>query len=155
MAPLYLALYQPDIPQNAGSLMRLAACLGITLEIIEPVGFTLSDRALMRAGMDYIRLADIVRHLSWEHFCTALKERGSRLIVLTAHSAFSYTDFSFTKGDTLLVGRESAGAPEAVHAAAHARLRIAQRPQTRSLNVAQAAAMVVGEALRQTKGFPQ
>ena len=153
MAPLYLALYQPDIPQNSGSLMRLAACLGITLELIEPAGFTLSDRALKRAGMDYIRLADIVRHLSWDHFHTALQARGSRLIVLTAHSPVSYTGFSFMKGDTLLVGRESAGAPDEVHAAAHARLKIAQRPQTRSLNVAQAAAMVVGEALRQTNGF--
>jgi tRNA (cytidine/uridine-2'-O-)-methyltransferase len=154
MASLYLALYQPDIPQNAGSLMRLAACLGITLEIIEPAGFTLSDRALRRAGMDYIRLAEIVRHLSWEHFCADLAARGSRLIVLTAHSPVSYTDFSFTPGDTLLVGRESAGVPFEVHQAAQARLRIAQRPQTRSLNVAQAAAMVVGEALRQTRGFP-
>ncbi len=155
MPPLYLALYQPDIPQNAGSLMRLAACLGITLELIEPIGFTLSDRALKRAGMDYIALADIVRHLSWEHFRSALKDRGSRRIVLTAPRPVSYTDFSFAPGDTLLVGRESAGVPFEVHAAAHARLRIAQRSQTRSLNVAQAAAMVVGEALRQTKGFPQ
>ena len=144
----------PTSPQNAGSLMRLAACLGITLEIIEPAGFTLSDRALRRAGMDYIQLAEIVRHRSWEAFHTALLGRGGRLILLTAHSPVSYTDFSFARGDTLLVGRESAGAPPAVHEAAHARLRIAQRPQTRSLNVAQAAAMVVGEALRQTGGFP-
>ncbi|MDE2463717.1 MAG: tRNA (cytidine(34)-2'-O)-methyltransferase [Alphaproteobacteria bacterium] len=154
MAPLYLALYQPDIPQNAGSLMRLSACLGITLEIIEPAGFTLSDRALKRAGMDYIELADVVRHLSWDTFLSAVRARGSRLILLTAHSPVSYTEFDFFPGDTLLVGRESAGAPAEVHAAADARLKIAQRSHTRSLNVAQAAAMVVGEALRQTKGFP-
>lgn len=152
---MHLTLYQPDIPQNAGSLMRLAACLGVALDIVEPAGFLMSDRALKRAGMDYLELATVTRHPSWDAFLVAHRARGGRLLVLTAKGAHPYTDFEFAAGDTLLLGRESAGAPAEVHAAADARLRIPMKPGLRSLNVAQAGAMVLGEALRQTKGFPR
>jgi tRNA (cytidine/uridine-2'-O-)-methyltransferase len=147
-----LALYEPDIPQNAGALIRLGACLGVALDIIEPCGFLFSDKGLKRAGMDYVAQAKIVRHPSWAAFLVA--RAPGRLILLTSKAAASYTDFAFAPDDTILLGRESAGVPEAVHAAADARLRIAMRPGLRSLNVAQAGAMVLGEALRQTKGFP-
>jgi len=151
-----LALYQPDIPQNAGALMRLCACLGVALDIIEPCGFLLSDRNFRRAGMDYAPRTDLHRHASWEQFqarrAISGKTRG-RLILLTTQAAQPYTGFDFAPGDTLLVGRESAGVPQDVHDAADARLLIPMRPGFRSLNVAQAAAMVLGEALRQTGGF--
>ena len=146
-----LALYEPDIPQNAGSLMRLGACLGVGIDIIEPCGFLLSDRNFRRAGMDYLQSADIQRHESWARFCQATR---SRLILLTTKGDMAYTDFAFTSGDILLVGRESAGVPQNVHDAVAARLVIPLRPGLRSLNVAQAAAMVLGEALRQTSEFP-
>jgi tRNA (cytidine/uridine-2'-O-)-methyltransferase len=147
-----LALYEPDIPQNAGSLMRLGACLGVGLDIIEPCGFLLSDRNFRRAGMDYLKSADIRRHDSWGRFYAGL---SSRLVLLSTRGDIAYTDFAFAPGDTLLVGRESAGVPQDVHDAAQARLVIPLRPGLRSLNVAQAAAMVVGEALRQTSLFPK
>jgi tRNA (cytidine/uridine-2'-O-)-methyltransferase len=143
---LRLALYQPDIPQNAGSLMRLCACLGVGLDIIEPCGFLLSDRNFRRAGLDY--RGNVTRHESWERF----KPHG-RLLLLTTKASLAYTDFAFDPADTLLVGRESAGVPPEVHAAADARLLIPMRPGMRSINVAQAAAMVLGEALRQTALF--
>jgi len=146
-----LALYEPDIPQNAGSLMRLGACLGVGIDIIEPCGFLLSDRNFRRAGMDYLQSADIQRHESWARFYRAAQ---SRLVLLTTKGGMAYTDFAFTPGDILLVGRESAGVPQDVHDAVAARLVIPLRPGLRSLNVAQAAAMVLGEALRQTSGFP-
>jgi len=147
-----LALYEPDIPQNAGALIRLGACLGVALDIVEPCGFLFSDRGLKRAGMDYVAQAEIVRHLSWTAFLAA---RGpGRLILLTSKADASYTDFAFAPDDTILLGRESAGVPDEVHAAADGRLRIAMRAGLRSLNVAQAGAMVLGEALRQTRGFP-
>jgi len=149
-----LALFEPDIPANAGSLMRLGACLGVAIDIIEPCGFLLTDRALKRAGMDYADLADVTRHESWTAFGAAHRARGGRLLVLTAKGAHPYTEYRFASGDTLLLGRESAGAPKEVHDAADARLRIPLKPGLRSLNVAQAGAMVLGEALRQTKGFP-
>ncbi|MDE3116215.1 MAG: tRNA (cytidine(34)-2'-O)-methyltransferase [Pseudomonadota bacterium] len=151
---MHLALYEPDIPQNAGSLIRLGACLGVAVEIIEPCGFLLTARAFRRAGMDYIERADFVLHLSWEAFLAAQRARGGRLVLLTTQAALSYTDYEFEADDTILVGRESAGAPGEVHAAADAALLIPLKPGLRSLNVAQAAAMVLGEALRQTKGFP-
>ena len=151
---MYLSLYQPDIPQNAGSLMRLGACLGVAIDIIEPCGFLFTDRALRRAGMDYLDFADVTRHRSWDSFRDAQRARGSRLLVLTAKAALAYTEFVFAPGDTLLVGRESAGAPQEVHDAADARLRIPLKAGLRSLNVVQAGAMALGEALRQTKGFP-
>ena len=149
-----LALYEPDIPQNAGSLMRLGACLGVGIDLIEPCGFLLSDRGLKRAGMDYLKSADIRRHESWARFHGGLAP-GQRLLLLTTRGTMAYTDFAFAAGDTLLVGRESAGAPDTVHAVADAKLTIPLLPGLRSLNVAQAAAMVLGEALRQTRLFPK
>ncbi len=146
-----LALYQPDIPQNAGALLRLGACLGVPVDIIEPCGFVLSDRRLRRAGLDYIAAATLVRHPSWESFHAG---RQGRLVLLTTRAPFAYHRFRFRPDDTLLLGRESAGAPEVVHGAAEARLRIPLEPGQRSLNVAVAAAMVLGEALRQTEQFP-
>lgn len=148
-----LALYEPDIPQNAGSLMRLGACLGVGVDLIEPCGFLLSDRNFRRAGMDYLKSADIRRHESWARF-QAGRHPGERLVLLTTGADMAYTDFTFAAADTLLVGRESAGVPQDVHNAADARLKICLLPGLRSLNVAQAAAMVLGEALRQTRLFP-
>jgi tRNA (cytidine/uridine-2'-O-)-methyltransferase len=145
-----LALYQPDIPQNAGALIRLGACLGVGIDVIEPCGFLLGDRNFRRAGMDYVQAADVIRHASWTAYAA---QRRNRLVLLTTKASLSYTDFAFRPDDTLLLGRESAGVPDAVHDAADARLRIALKEGMRSLNVAQAAAMVLGEALRQTKGF--
>jgi len=150
-----LALYEPDIPQNAGSLMRLGACLGVGIDVIEPCGFLLSDKNFRRAGMDYLKSADIRRHPSWARFHEDFSASSGRLVLLTTRGEMAYSDFSFAAGDTLLVGRESAGVPQQVHAAAHARLVIPMRPDQRSLNVAQAAAMVLGEALRQTSLFPK
>jgi tRNA (cytidine/uridine-2'-O-)-methyltransferase len=147
-----LALYEPDIPQNAGSLIRLGACLGVGIDIIEPCGFLLSDRNFRRAGMDYLQSADIRRHQSWGRFQEGLQDR---LVLLTTKGDMAYTDFAFAPGDTLLLGRESAGVPQPVHEIADARLLIPLRPGLRSLNVAQAAAMVLGEALRQTSLFPK
>lgn len=149
-----LALYEPDIPQNAGSLIRLGACLGVGIDLIEPCGFLLSDRGLKRAGMDYLKNADIHRHESWAGFRDGLAP-DQRLILLTTRGTMAYTDFVFSPGDTLLVGRESAGVPDEVHDRADARLTIPLLPGLRSLNVAQAAAMVMGEALRQTGQFPK
>ena len=147
-----LALFEPDIPQNTGALIRLGACLGVGLDIIEPCGFLWSDGKLKRAGMDYLEHAEIVRHSSWSAF---LKARpGQRLVLLTTKGGQAYMDFAFRADDVLLLGRESAGVPDAVHERADARLRIPLRAGLRSLNVAQAGAMVLGEALRQTKGFP-
>ena len=151
-----LALYEPDIPQNAGSLMRLGACLGVGIDIIEPCGFLLTDRNFRRAGMDYLKSADICRHPSWARFHDDFRAQPGprRLVLLTTRADMAYCDFQFAPGDTLLVGRESAGVPQDVHDAADSRLVIPLIPGMRSLNVAQAAAMVLGEALRQTAGFP-
>jgi tRNA (cytidine/uridine-2'-O-)-methyltransferase len=147
-----LALYEPDIPQNAGSLIRLGACLGVEVDVIEPCGFLLSDRNFRRAGMDYVQHAHIRRHESWTRFRDNF---SGRLVLLTTRGASAYTDFAFAAGDTLMVGRESAGVPDAVHEKADTRLVIPLLPGLRSLNVAQAAAMVLGEAPRQTGGFPR
>jgi tRNA (cytidine/uridine-2'-O-)-methyltransferase len=149
---LRLALYQPDIPQNAGSLMRLCACLGVAMDVIEPCGFLLSDRNFRRAGMDYLEGLDLTRHPSWQAYRG--QPRGGRLILLTTKANTPYFGFSFAPSDTLLVGRESAGVPDEVHEAADVRLTIPMRLGMRSINVAQAAAMVLGEALRQTALFP-
>lgn len=146
-----VALYQPDIPQNAGAIIRLCACLGVPLDVIEPAGFLFTARELRRAALDYAPLADVVRHVSWEAF---LARRTARLVLLTTRASDSCFDFAFAADDVLLFGRESAGVPDAVHAAADARLRIPLAPQARSLNLAVAAGMVLGEALRQTGGFP-
>lgn len=151
-----LALYEPDIPQNTGTILRLSACLGVAIDIIEPCGFVFDDRRLRRAGMDYLDAVDLTRHSSWNAYriWRAGSDRAGRLILLTTKSRTPYTDLSFAASDTLLLGRESGGAPPEVHEAADARLRIPMKPGLRSLNVAVAAAMVLGEALRQSKGFP-
>lgn len=147
-----LALYQPDIPQNTGTLLRLATCLGVEVDLIEPAGFLLGDRQFRRAGLDYAERAVLKRFPSWPaYLCT---RPGSRLLLLTTQGNVDYTGFAFEADDTLLLGRESAGVPDEVHAAADARLRIPIAPGCRSLNVAIAAAMVLGEALRQTCGWP-
>jgi tRNA (cytidine/uridine-2'-O-)-methyltransferase len=146
-----LALYQPDIPQNTGALLRLAACLGVGVDIIEPCGFVWSDARLRRAGMDYLDQVAVVRHASWQAYRAT---RKGRLALLTTRAATPYTAFEFRPGDTLLLGRESAGAPPEVHRAADARLSVPMTPGARSLNVALVAAMVLGEALRQTGDFP-
>jgi tRNA (cytidine/uridine-2'-O-)-methyltransferase len=147
-----LALFQPDIPQNLGAAIRLTACLGLGLDVIEPCGFPLSDRAIRRAAMDYADGAEVRRHDSWTSFLAA--RGGARLLLLTTRGAQAYERFGYRPDDILLVGRESAGAPEAVHAAADARLCIPMAAGARSLNVVVAAAMALGEGLRQTGGFP-
>jgi tRNA (cytidine/uridine-2'-O-)-methyltransferase len=149
-----LALYQPDIPQNAGTIMRLCACLGVEVHVIEPAGFDLSDRTLRRAGMDYLEHVRLMRHLSWQDFEEWRRRQGRRLVLLTTAATRPYADFAYGDADLLLLGRESAGVPEAVHEAADAQLVIPIAAGLRSLNVATAAAMVLGEALRQTDGFP-
>ena len=146
-----LVLYEPDIPQNAGSLFRLAACLGLPVDVIEPCGFHLDDRRLRRAGLDYLERLDLTRHVSWRGYREV--PRG-RLVLLTTRAEGLYTGFAFRPDDSLMVGRESAGVPPEVHEAADACLRIPLRPGMRSLNVALAAAMVLGEALRQTDQPP-
>ena len=149
-----IALYEPDIPQNTGTILRLAACFGLAAHIIEPAGFPSSDRAFRRAGMDYLDQVTIQRHPSWEAFAAWREQAGVRLVLFTTRAGISYLDHAFGADDLLLFGRESAGVPEAVHQAAAARLVIPMRARMRSLNVAMAAAMAVGEALRQTGGFP-
>jgi tRNA (cytidine/uridine-2'-O-)-methyltransferase len=149
---LRLALFEPDIPHNAGALFRLAACLGVEVDLIEPCGFLLDDRRLRRAALDYVDFADIRRHASWKAY---LDDRppGSRVVLLTRFGDTNLYRFAFAAGDTILLGRESAGVPEEVHARADARLRIPLRPPARSLNVALAGAIALGEALRQTGGL--
>ncbi|HLH97499.1 MAG TPA: tRNA (cytidine(34)-2'-O)-methyltransferase [Xanthobacteraceae bacterium] len=149
-----IALYEPDIPQNTGTILRLAACLGLAADIIEPAGFPVSDRAFRRAGMDYLGEVSLRRHDSWTAFEAWRHAQGLRLILFTTRGATPYLDHTFRPDDVLLFGRESAGVPEVVHAAADARLVIPMRTGLRSLNIAMAAAMAVSEALRQTGGFP-
>jgi tRNA (cytidine/uridine-2'-O-)-methyltransferase len=146
-----LALYEPDIPQNTGTILRLCACLGAEAHIIEPAGFPVSNRAFRRAGMDYLDQVEMVRHASFAAFETWRKQDGARLILFTTRAATLYVEHAFRTTDMLLFGRESAGVPDAVHAAADARLVIPIR--LRSLNVAVAAAIALSEALRQTGGF--
>ena len=146
-----LALFQPDIPQNTGTILRLAACAAVGVDIIEPCGFVLSDARMRRAGMDYLDRAEIAPHRSWRQFRETCNRR---LILMTTRGTMPYTEFCFDAQDTLLLGRECAGVPPDVHDAAAARLAIPMVPGLRSLNVALAAAMVLGEALRQTGGFP-
>jgi tRNA (cytidine/uridine-2'-O-)-methyltransferase len=151
-----IALYEPDIAPNTGTILRLAACLGIEAHIIEPAGFPSSDRAMRRAGMDYLDHVALTRHASWEAFVTWRRRPqlpSQRLILLTTKATTSYLDFRFQPDDVLLLGRESAGVPERIHQAADARLVIPMRAGMRSLNVAMACAMVVGEMLRQTRSL--
>jgi len=146
-----IALYQPDIPGNTGTLLRLAACLGIGLDVIEPAGFDLSDRNLKRAGMDYLEMAALKRHASWEAFGEWRRAERRRLVLFSTKGALPYADFTFRPDDILLFGRESAGVPPSVHEAADAVVTIPMPGGGRSLNVALAAAMGVGEAVRQAE----
>jgi tRNA (cytidine/uridine-2'-O-)-methyltransferase len=148
-----IALYEPDIPQNTGTILRLCACLGIEAHIVEPAGFPVTDRAFRRAGMDYLDRVEIVRHPSFAAFEDWRRRENLQLVLLTTAAERSYLDHAYREEDILLFGRESAGVPESVHRAADVRLRIPVRPGLRSLNIAMAAAMVAGEALRQTGGF--
>ena len=151
---LALALYQPDIPQNCGTMLRLCACLGVEASIIEPAGFPVSDRHFRRSGMDYLDAVNVTRHVSWRAFEAWRAPTGRRLVLFSTSAALPFTDFAFAPDDILMVGRESAGAPEDVHAVADARILIPIRPGMRSLNVAVCAAMALGEALRQTGLYP-
>lgn len=150
---MQIALYQPDIPQNTGAILRLAACLDAGVHIIEPAGFDASDRALRRAGLDYIEHTRITRHASFEAFEHWRKQTGQRLVLLTTHAKTPYTDLAFEADDILLLGRESAGVPQQVQDIADARIVVPMAKGRRSLNLVTAAAMVLGEALRQTDGF--
>ena len=149
-----LALYEPDIPQNAGTLLRLCACLGVDAHLIEPTGFPPYDRAFRRAGMDYLDAVSLQRHISWTQFQEWRQADRGRLVLATTKAAEIYTDFRFLPGDIIMTGRESAGVPDSVHGATDARIKIPMRSSLRSINVAVAAAMLLGEALRQTSGFP-
>ncbi|MDX2309220.1 MAG: tRNA (cytidine(34)-2'-O)-methyltransferase [Hyphomicrobium sp.] len=152
-----LALYQPDIPQNTGTILRLAACLDVAVDVIGPTGFDMSDRALRRAGLDYLDHVNLSRHLDWAAFEADRRAKmpTPRLVLLTARAREVHHAFDFRADDVLLLGRESAGAPDLVHQAADARVRIPIRQGLRSLNIAVAAAIVLGEALRQTQSYPQ
>lgn len=148
-----LALFEPDIPQNTGSLLRLAACLGVEVDLIEPCGFLLDDRRLKRASLDYAVNLIVRRHSSWTSFL-ADRSPETRLILMTTSGPIALHSFVFANDDTILLGRESAGVPEIVHRAASARVAIPLRPPARSLNVALAGAIALSEALRQTGAFP-
>lgn len=150
---MQLALFQPDIPQNTGTILRLGACLGVPVHIIEPAGFDASDRALRRAALDYLEHVQIQRHASFEAFEAWRGQVGGRLILLTTKTELAFTDLEFERSDILLLGRESAGVPEDIHEKADVRVVVPIVSGLRSLNVAAAAAMVLGEALRQTDGF--
>ena len=149
-----LALFQPDIPQNLGGAIRLAACMGVPLEIIEPCAFPLSDRALKRTSMDYGDVAEVIRRSCWSKFETEARAAGRRIVLFTTKGAEPFHQFAYRLDDILLFGRESAGVPDDVHAAADARLIVPIRRETRSLNVVTTAAMALGEALRQIGRYP-
>jgi len=149
-----LALFQPDIPQNLGAAVRLAACLGVPLDVIEPCGFPISDRAIRRAALDYAPIAEVKRHASWANFRTEFAPKDQRLVLFTTKGADPFQNFEFLPTDILLFGRESAGVPPEVHEAADARLTVPMAPGARSLNVVTTAAIALGEALRQINAFP-
>lgn len=148
-----LALYQPDIAQNTGTLLRLGACLGVRVHIIHPTGFPFSRRELKRGGLDYLDQAEIIEHDSYAHFADWRRDAGKRMVLLTTKADQSAYDFPYSPNDVLVLGRESAGVPEAIASEADARIRIPMRDGLRSINVAVAASMILGEALRQTGGF--
>tara|TARA_B100001093_G_C26770097_1_gene989739 strand:+ start:1007 stop:1486 length:480 start_codon:yes stop_codon:yes gene_type:complete len=151
---LKIALYQPDIPQNFGSMIRLCGCLGISLDVIEPCGFLLDDRKIKQAAMDYKEKLDVKRHISWESFLDQYQRNTNaprRIILMTTKTDKAYTDFKFQADDILLAGRESSGVPDEIHDAADARINIPMAEGFRSLNIVNATAMILGEALRQTK----
>ncbi|MGW9232384.1 tRNA (cytidine(34)-2'-O)-methyltransferase [Pseudorhizobium sp. NPDC055634] len=150
MSDLHIALYQPDIPGNTGTILRLSACLGLKVHIIEPAGFDISDRNLKRAGMDYLASASLTRHVNWQAFEDWRQSSGRRLVLASTKAALPYVDFGFRPDDVLLFGRESAGVPDHVHDSADARILIPMVEGQRSINVAMSAAMIAGEALRQT-----
>jgi tRNA (cytidine/uridine-2'-O-)-methyltransferase len=150
-----IALYEPDIPQNTGTILRLCACLGVEAHIIEPAGFPVTDRAFRRAGMDYLNQVTLVRHESFAAFEGWRALKRVSLVLLTTTAERSYLDHTFSIDQILMFGRESAGVPDAVHRAADTRIRVPMRPGMRSMNVAMAVAVVVGEALRQTGGLPR
>ncbi|WFU04088.1 tRNA (cytidine(34)-2'-O)-methyltransferase [Rhizobium sp. CB3171] len=150
MTSLRIALYQPDIPGNTGTILRLAACLGLGVDIIEPAGFDISDRNLKRAGMDYLATVTLTRHVNWERFEDWRAESRRRLVLASTKAGERYTDFTFRADDILLFGRESAGVPDHVHEKADGRILIPMVAGQRSINVAMSAAMISGEALRQT-----
>jgi tRNA (cytidine/uridine-2'-O-)-methyltransferase len=149
-----LILFQPDIPQNTGAVLRLGACFNVPVEIIEPCGFVWDDKRLKRAEMDYTSGVELTRHRSWDEFAKQSDTRTGRLVLFTTKAAAAYHEFGFETGDRLLFGQESAGVPDTVHEAAHQRVRIPIAPDQRSLNLAQAAAIGLTEALRQTGGLP-
>ena len=150
-----IALYQPDIPQNTGTILRLGACLGLAVDIIGPTGFRTDDRALRRAGLDYLDRAALTLHDGWEDFASATQRSGRRLVLFTTQATQSFLDVPFEANDTLLFGRESAGVPDEIHAAADIRTTIPMADGARSLNLAVSVAMGVTEALRQTGGLPR
>lgn len=152
--PMRLALFQPDIPQNTGTILRLAACLGVPVDVIEPCGFPFSDKGFRRAGLDYLELVQLTTHLNWHAFMAASKQQNRRLILLSTKAERLYTEIDYAPSDVLMVGRESSGVPDAVHRDADLRIRIPIKAPARSLNVALAAAMVLSEGLRQTGAFP-
>lgn len=152
-----LALFQPDIPQNTGTLLRLGTCLDLAIDIIEPCGFVFNDKAMRRAGMDYLEMNNCRRHDSWQAFLRYRAEHGEeygRLVLMTTKGSIPYTEFEFRSNDIILMGRESAGVPEEIHQTADARIVIPMNEKARSINMAVSAAMAVGEALRQTGQFP-
>ena len=149
-----LALFQPDIPQNLGAALRLGACLGVPIDVIEPCGFPFSDREVRRAAMDYGQMARVARHASWTAFLEERRGAEGRLLLFTTRAAQPFHAFDYRPDDVLLFGRESAGVPDEVHAAADARLVIPLAPGARSLNLTLSAAMALSEGLRQTNGFP-
>jgi len=149
-----IALYQPDIPQNTGTILRLAACLNVGVDIIEPCGFVFDDKRMRRAGMDYLDGVDLTRHNSWEAFKSGCERERRRIVLLTTKSDHPYVDFAFKSEDALLLGRESAGVPDEIHSSVQNRLTIPMANGMRSINIAMSAALVLGEALRQTDAFP-
>ena len=152
---MQIALYQPDIAQNAGTILRLAACMDVPVHIIEPCGFPFSIKAFRRSGMDYLDHVDVTRHVDFDAFKLWRNESGARLVLLTTKASKPYTDCSFKSDDILLLGRESAGVPDDVHAEVDIRALIPMKEGMRSINVAMAASMVLGESLRQTNTFPK
>ncbi|EYS92574.1 tRNA (cytidine(34)-2'-O)-methyltransferase [Bartonella bacilliformis str. Heidi Mejia] len=146
---LHIALFQPDIAGNTGTILRLGACLGVHVHIIEPAGFDLSDRNLKRAGMDYLERASLERHIDWQYFLDAMQKFNRRLFLLSTKATTCYTNIRYQKNDVLLFGRESAGVPDYVHQAVDCTLKIPMQQQARSLNLAMSVAITTGEALRQ------
>ncbi len=148
---LRIALYQPDIPGNTGTILRLAACLGLSVDIIEPAGFDISDRNLKRSGMDHLANVALTRHVNWQQFDQWRRSEGRRIVLGSTKAALPYTQFQFRPDDILLFGRESAGVTDQVHETADGRILIPMVEGQRSINVAMSAAMITGEALRQVQ----